>query len=231
MNTAATSTPPSASSVAMITALGGIAMISGFLVVLVFQLTMPAIEENKRIAIEKAITKVLPGTVSRLNVYLSARGVSEGAEADSTLVYVGFDQNQQLVGIAAEAAAPGYQDIIRILYGYKPNCQCITGINVLTMKETPGLGDKIAKDPAFLENFKALDAKLNGNGDGLANAIKTVKHGRKVHPWQIDAISGSTVSCNAIGKMLNSSGQYLMPLVNGHLSALKQLKPSDSESQ
>ena len=45
----------------------------------------------------------------------------------------------------------GYQDVIRILlYGYSPEHQAIVGMRVLESRETPGLGDKIEKDPAFL---------------------------------------------------------------------------------
>ncbi|HID07807.1 MAG TPA: FMN-binding protein, partial [Armatimonadetes bacterium] len=71
------------------------------------------------------------------------------------------------------------------------------------MAETPGLGDKIITDKKFQKNFEALDAKLNKNGTALANAIVTVKAGSKKHDWQIDAISGATISSRAIGKALD----------------------------
>ena len=86
------------------------------------------------------------------------------------------------------------------------------------MTETPGLGDKIAFDPEFLENFDALDAMLNVSGDGLANPIYAVKHGAKTHPWQIDSISGATISSKAIGRMINASGQRMFPLIKQHLA-------------
>jgi len=208
-----------ASSITMILALGSIALISGILVVSVFQSTLPLINENKRIAIEKAVFRVLPGTHLRRDFLLSEHGLKP---ADSNLtgitVYAGYDEQNTFIGVAAEAAAPGYQDVIRILFGYKPACECITGIKVLKMTETPGLGDKIAKDPEFLKNFVALDARLNETKDGLSHAIQTVKHGKKDQPWQIDAISGATISSNAIGKMLNESAQHIIPLVHEQLN-------------
>jgi electron transport complex protein RnfG len=216
----------------MILALGSIALISGVLVVLVFQTTLPIINENKRIAIEKAVFQVLPGTHSRRDFLLTEQGVVPSSQSTATgvTVYAGYDRQNAFIGIAAEAAAPGYQDVIRILFGYKPVCQCITGIKVLKMTETPGLGDKIAKDPAFLENFKALDARLNDNETGLLHAITTVKHGKKTEPWQIDAISGATISSNAVGKILNESSQYIFPLVRANLNNFTEIKQANDST-
>jgi len=62
--------PPSSGP--MIRTLGGVAALSGFLVVLVYQLTLPAILENQRRAIERAVFKgVLPAPVRALGDVLS----------------------------------------------------------------------------------------------------------------------------------------------------------------
>ncbi len=128
----------------------------------------------------------------------------------------------KLRGIALEGAAQGYQDVIKLLYGYDPYCQCITGIKILKMTETPGLGDKIAKDPEFLANFDSLDAQLDSVGTALAEPIVTVKAGTKQHPWEIDAISGATISSNAVGRALNESAQRMAPLIQRYLPELEQ---------
>ncbi|PLY13470.1 MAG: FMN-binding protein [Sedimenticola sp.] len=214
---------PQTPSFAMLRTLGGIAMLAGFLVVMVFQWTKPIIEENKRIAIEKAIFKVVPGAASRKNFVLSAAGLfpAETPDAQGETIYAAYDANGELQGVALEAAATGYQDVIRILYGYSPACQCVTGIKVLKMAETPGLGYKIAFDPAFLENFVALDGKLNNDKSGLENNIVAVKHGNKSQPWQVDSISGATISSKAIARMINDSGQRMFPLIAKHLSEMQ----------
>lgn len=216
---------PTTPALAMLLTLAGIATLAGLLVVLVFQWTAPIIEENKRIAIEHAVSRVVPGAVTKRDFLLGSRGVAAGEGSGSgqgERIYVAYDQKGLFRGIALEAAATGYQDVIRILYGYNPACECVTGIKVLKMAETPGLGDKIAFDPVFLQNFEALDARLNDQGDALRNAIVTVKHGSKSEAWQIDAISGATISSNAIGRMINSSGQRLIPLINRHLQTLSR---------
>ncbi len=77
----------------------------------------------------------------------------------------------------------------------------------------------------YVANFDALDARLNAAGDALANAIVTVKHGTKKHPWQIDAISGATVSSKAEGKALNEASQYLLPRLLPHIGQIQQIDP------
>lgn len=223
--------PPQTASTRMLLTLGGISMLAGFLVVMVFQFTAPIIAENQRIAIQKAVFEVVPRARQQRDFLLEdsggllAAGDSiEGATGER--IYAAYDEEGKLAGIALKAEATGYQDVIRILYGYDPDCQCITGIRVLKMAETPGLGDKIATDPGFLANFDGLEATLNAAGDALANAIVTVKHGEKTSPWQIDAISGATISSKAIGRMINDSGQRLFPLIQLHLDKLKSMGPA-----
>lgn len=216
-----TSSP--ATSVAMIRTLGGIAMISGLLVVLVYQVTLPIITENQRRAVERAVFEVIPGAVSRTDFVLGPAGlmsVEEQQASQAVSLHAGYDASGELRGVAMQAAARGYQDVIKILYGYDPLCECIIGIHVLKMTETPGLGDKIAKDPEFLANFRALDAKLNGQKTALSHRIVTVKHGTKTEPWQIDSISGATISSKAIGRMLNDSAQEMLPKIVQQLDKL-----------
>ncbi|MCU7890312.1 MAG: FMN-binding protein [Candidatus Thiodiazotropha sp. (ex Ustalcina ferruginea)] len=209
----------------MIRTLMGIAMLSGFLVVLTYQLTKPMIEENQRRAIEAAVFQVIPGAVARKDFVINETGivaVTPENPAKGLLVYAGYDSEGQLKGIAAKAAAQGYADMIYLLYGYDPVCQCIRGIKVLKLAETPGLGDKIITDPNFVANVDALETRLADDGKTLANEIVTVKHGTKQHPWEIDAISGATISSKAVGKALNQSAQHLLPGLAPHLKKMME---------
>ena len=214
--------PPLPSSASLITTLGGIAMMSGLLVVLAFQLTLPRIMENKRVALEKAVFAVLPGATAKTNLYLSADGMVELPEASAgdANVFAGYDDDGKLVGLAMEASARGYQDVVRILYGFDPARQCIIGITVLQSTETPGLGDKIEKDEDFLANFNCLEARLNPAGTALENEIVTVKHGKKTGAWQIDGISGATVTSTAVGNALRASTNEMLPLLGTHGTSL-----------
>lgn len=218
-DTTAGPTVPQTPGVRMIVTLGGIAMLSGFLVVLVFQFTAPIIADNQRRAIEQAVFEVVPGASVRRDWVVSDTGLA--ASGDGEVVYAAYAGDGQLRGIALAAGAPGYQDIVSLLYGYDPVCQCVRGIRILKMTETPGLGDKIATDPAFLANFDALDARLDANGKGLAHPIKAVKNGQKQQPWEVDAISGATISSVAVANAINRSLQRVAPILQRELAALR----------
>jgi electron transport complex protein RnfG len=215
---------PDTPGAAMLRTLGLVAALSGFLVVFSYEITKPMIAENQRLAIERALFSVVPGASARRDFVIKGQALLPAGEAgaDGIPVYAGYDAQGNLMGVALEAAAQGYQDVIRILYGYDPDCQCIRGIQVLKMAETPGIGDKIAKDAKFLKNFEALDVALNTAGDALANAIVSVKAGTKSQPWQIDAISGATISSKAVAKMLDQSARAVLPVLQANLGVLKQ---------
>ncbi len=210
----------------MLLVLTGIAMLSGLLVVTVYQLTKPAIEANQLRAIEEAVFQVIPGAAMQRGYVVQENGLvpyEKGMNGDR--IYAGYDKDGTLKGIALNAGAQGYAGMIYLLYGYDPACECIRGIKVLKMVETPGLGDKIVTNKDFVANFEALDAKLNADGSALANAIITVKHGSKANPWEIDAISGATISSNTVGKALNQAGQKLLPKIVPHLAILRDNPP------
>lgn len=198
----------------------GIGMLCGLMIAVVFQGTRPVIERNRAEALERAVFAVLPAASARVTFTVTPEGqFVADAEARGQRVHAGYDDGQ-LVGVAIEAAGMGYADTITVLYGYAPQQQAIVGIRVLTSKETPGLGDKIEKDAAFLENFVALDVRLDSSGEDLQHRIETVKKGQKTDPWQIDGITGATISSKAIGDMLATSSEHWVPLINQRLDEL-----------
>lgn len=210
-----------ASSLAMIITLGSVAMISGLLVVITWQLTLNPIRENQRIMIEKAIFQVIPGARSRQSYTITDKGLEKDLQKKGLQFYAAYNDKGQLLGVAAEAAAQGYADLVRLLYGYDHKCECIRGFSIIKMAETPGLGDKILTDNHFLANFDALDAQLNDDQSALKQAIVTVKHGSKNNPWEIDAISGATITSKAVGKAINQGAQKLLPRLQAVLPQLE----------
>ncbi len=223
-------TPELPSSTRLIITLSLVAMISGLLVVLVYEVTKPIIAENQRIATERAIFKVLPQAVKRLTFKVSGKQlIPVDDKASGELIYAGYDKHNKLVGLALPAAAQGYQDTVKILYGYNPYSGCITGFDVLKSTETPGFGTQITTNEDFLANFSCLDAKVDAELKQLAHPIKTVRHGSKNKPWEIDAIAGVTITSNAVGRMLNKSGQTLHPVIAKNLTLLEQAAANSKE--
>lgn len=213
---------PSTPAWAMLRTLGGIALLSGLSVALVFQLTQPIIAENQRVLTEKAVFRVLPEAVAKRDFVITPEGaltpVESGASGEP--VYGAYDAEGRLLGVAITGTGGGYAGPVKVMFAYDPECNCITASKVLQSNETPGFGDKLDFEPDFLKNFEALDARLNAEGTALANAIVTVKHGAKREPWQIDAISGATISSNAMGRAANAAAQGAVPAIERDLAVL-----------
>lgn len=223
---------PKTPAVAMLVTLGGISMLSGLLIVTAYQLTKPIIEENQRIAIEATIAQVIPGAARQRRFIVRDKNVFPAEEGGAgVVVHAGYDKDGKLIGIASQASAQGYADVITLLFGYDPECKCIRGMKVLKNAETPGLGDKIKFDKSFLENFVKLNASLNADGTALENPIITVKHGAKKNDWEIDAISGATISSRAVGAALNKAAQALLPRLVPHLETLRKGYPDSPAPQ
>ncbi|MFC4870929.1 FMN-binding protein [Negadavirga shengliensis] len=200
----------------MLKAMVGIGVLCALLIVMTYEGTRGRIETLKAEALEAAIFEVLPGT-TRMTIYeLGGEGIftpSDGKDRSKTLVYAGFDEQGALTGIGVEASGQGYADIIRILYGYDPFTQTIIGFYVLESKETPGLGDKIEKDANFLANFDALDVSLSDDFSRMVNPVIPVKSGAKTKPWEVEGITGATISSRTIGNIIGESSARLIPTI------------------
>ena len=220
-------TVASVSSMKMLQAMVGIGIFCALMIVLTYEGTLPRIEQLRTEALEKAIFKVIPG-ITKTETYQLNENKSfspvESKEAKGQVVYAGYDENNKLVGVAVEASGQGYADILRILYGYDPEAQKIIGFYVLESKETPGLGDKIEKDPNFLENFKALDVSLSDGLNALKNKVIPVKNGAKENPWEVDCITGATISSRAIGNIMGASTEQWVPLIYNNKETFESKK-------
>ena len=195
----------------------GVATICGIVIFFVYQITAPIIADNQDRALEAAIYKVLPEVVSKKVFYLDTAGSFVTEELQSNhVIYATYNLNQQLLGFAIPAQGMGYQDNIHLLYGYDPYQQAVVGIQILHSRETPGLGSRIEDDPKFVENFHRLDVRLNKAMNALANAIVLVKPGKKTEAWEIDSISGATISSKAVGNIIQQSASFWLPKIKQH---------------
>jgi electron transport complex protein RnfG len=220
---AAPPTEVSPSSLRMIMTMGGIGLMAGMLIVLTFQTTFPVIERNKAAALERAIFEVVPGAKTKTTFALRGKALEPLPEGEGAVreYYACYGEGGELVGVALEASGQGFQDVLRILYGYSPQRGCVVGMKVLESKETPGLGDKIMKDPEFKANFEALDASLGADGEQMAHPITLVKKGEKTEPWQVEAITGATISSRAIADILRESTSQSVPVIADNMDVLQ----------
>jgi len=190
-----TSTP---SSLRLVLTLAIAGLVSGVAIIGIYESTLPTITANKARELREAVFKVLPG-VSQMQalVYRDGQLVAvEKPDKDEPVVYGGYDEQAEFVGYAMPAAGPGFQDTIGIIYGYQPGKKIVVGMEVLESRETPGLGDKIYKDAAFVGGFSALS---------VVPEIVAVKKGTKSQPNEIDAITGATISSKAVVRIINET--------------------------
>ncbi len=184
----------------MMATLGIIGLASGVALVGVYVLTQPRIERNRAEALEAAIYRVLPGARSREAFVLREGALERFPTQDGRLpageaVYLGYDARGAPVGFAIPAEGPGFQDTIKLIYGYDPARRRVIGMEVLESRETPGLGDKIIKDEAFVANFRDL---------AVTPEVVAVRRGRR-RDNEVDAISGATISSNAVVRIINQA--------------------------
>jgi electron transport complex protein RnfG len=173
-------------------------LVSGVAIIGIYESTLPTITANKARELREAVFKVLPG-VSQMQALVYRDGELVAVtqpDKDEPVVYGGYDELGDFVGYAMPAAGPGFQDTIGLLYGYQPDEKIVVGMEVLESRETPGLGDKIYKDAAFVGGFSALS---------VVPEIIAVKKGTKTRPNEIDAITGATISSKAVVRIINET--------------------------
>lgn len=232
MNTPGPVQHPATSVWSMYRAIVGIGALCALLIVTVFSTTDARIKENQAEALRLAISEVLPASESTISVVLTDGGRLEETSSTTALpVFLGYNSENELIGAAITAQGIGYQDNIRVLYAYSFDLSAIVGFKVLESKETPGLGDKIETEPHFVANFERLDATLSADGDSLLNPIVTVKQGQKTDAWQIDGITGATISAEAVGQILNASAQIWAPALQRNADAFAVREPAPAPTE
>lgn len=104
------------------------------------------------------------------------------------------DANAERIGYVVAAVSPnGYGGDISVAVGIDAKTSTITGFSVLSNSETAGLGARCTEDE-FVSQFAGKDA----------TSIEYVKGGGAAGN-QIDAISGATVTTNAVTEAVNSA--------------------------
>lgn len=209
---------PKTSVWSMYRAIVGVGALCALLIVTVFSATATRIAENQARFLARAVSEVLPAAQTTVPIMMTPdKGIEETTETPALPAFLGYDEDSELVGAVITAEGMGYQDNVRVLYSYSFEQDAIIGFMVLDSKETPGLGDKIETEPHFIANFERLDVSLAPDGESLLHPIVTVKQGEKTEPWQIDGITGATITSEAIGTILNRSANDWVPALERNL--------------
>lgn len=99
------------------------------------------------------------------------------------------------LGWVAKGSGPGYADRIEILIGLDPRGAEITGLYVLSQKETPALGDGITR-PAFTNRF------VGAPTDGALEVTRSETEA-EANPSHILALTAATISSQSVSDIIN----------------------------
>jgi len=182
----------------LITSMAVAGFISGLIIITIYMLTFDTIKENKARELRQAVFKVLPDVshMQKLHFIDNKLVVVNSDGMDDDMIFAGYDKKGQFIGYAIQGKGPGFQDTIHVLFGYMTATAVTTGMEILDSRETPGLGDKIFKDMDFVGEFV---------NHLMAKPIKAVKKGTKSHDYEIDAITGATISSKAVVRIMNKA--------------------------
>ncbi len=148
----------------------------------------PRIAENRRAELERAARSVVPAEVGKLEE------ATVQVEKEEKTVFKCLGAGGELVGWALVDSGFGFQDKIKLVVGLSPDGGKVTGLQVVENVETPGLGNRI-EEKEFSDRYKGLDA---------TEGITVVKQGASKDRNEIQAITGATISSEAVTRIANS---------------------------
>ena len=170
----------------MIVVLSVIGLISGGVLAVMYQWSLPKIIANQVRETDAAVFKVLPGTESYKEITKGELGLT---------YFECLDANGGKIGTAIICKGNGYQGEIKLMVGVNADFSKFTGMIVLEQVETPGLGAKIVEQK-FMEQFISLATRP---------PIEYVKGIKPEKANQIQAITGATISSRAVVEIINKT--------------------------
>ena len=170
------------------------AVISGALA-LTYDSTSKIIAAGDQAAINDAMAVVLPDSeFTELEISASAAGGNPEIQSLYRATKNGVD-----AGYVATVIAKGYGGDMTIIVGIDADNN-ISGVRVSSHSETPGLGDRAAK-PDFYNLF---------NGKSTSSPLAVAKG--DAADSEISAISGATISSNAVVDAVNAAADAIKNL-------------------
>lgn len=179
--------------VKMLLVLTVIGAVSGGILAAVFHFADPLIQANREKELKEAIFLVLPEAKDY-------KVIEKELGKEKVTAYKGIDADGKLIGLAFIADGGGFQGNIRIMVGLNIDYLKLKGIKVLEQNETPGLGNRI-KGQEFEDQFKGVEIKPN---------IEYIKYRKPEKPNQIQAITGATISSDAVVKNINNAVEKML---------------------
>ncbi len=176
-----------------------ITALTAALLAVINSFTAPVIDANAKAAKQEAILELFPEATdtraaSEADPDRFASTVNRVKTSDPDLKKVKFNEVYEVlsgnscIGYVADVSSMGFEDYISMMVGVTPDGK-ISGIRILEISDTPGIGQKV-KDDSYLASF--------------AEAGYPVRFGENA-----DAISGATYSSRGVRNGVNAALSYL----------------------
>ena len=178
-----------------------LAAVFGSSLALIYARTNKLYLGNQKKATIKSISQTIPGADTAENLHTPELESTGGYK-----VYRVFDQpedgKERLLGWAYVAKGKGFNGDIKLLIGLSPEADGLVGIDVLEDVETPGFGNYINDE----ERWKSKFRPRNGRPLPLDKSLVVIKKAPKAdNPYQIQAITGATISSKAVVSIVNDT--------------------------
>lgn len=158
-----------------------ICAVSAGILAAVNSVTAPKIAEASAAAAEKSKAAVLPGAVSFDELTLE----------DGSVCWSGKAEDGSVLGYVFDTSASSYGGKVELMTGIGAD-GAVTGISLLSINDTPGLGMN-AKKPDWQQQFTGTDGEL------------TVVKGGNVGTNEINAITSATITSKAVTSCVNAA--------------------------
>lgn len=107
-----------------------------------------------------------------------------------------LERDGALLLVVLPVSGSGYQSTIRAMLALEPDLRTIAALTITQQGETPGLGARI-EDPTWQARWVGKEAV-----DDTGQIMISIVRGEAVGPFEVDGISGATVSSNAVANMI-----------------------------
>lgn len=187
-----------------------ITLIAGFALGIVHEITLPAIETQRLKTKTEAYQKVYPEAVDFIEDEALTLLVADASEVLSSNGYDRATIDEAMVAVNGAGDKIGYVVTVTTQEGYKGGITVsigygmdglVKGMEVITINETAGLGAKAAE-----ADFK------NQFVDKKTEQFEYTKTGA-VEENQIDAISGATITTDAVVNEVNAGICFITELI------------------
>jgi len=158
-------------------------------------LTKEPIAQNELKKSQEAMQSVCPDAVS-----------FEGEKGLEIEAYKALNESGEVIGYAIPVSSKGYGGDVSVMVGISSvDGGMVTGVEVLSHSETPGLGANAANE-SFRNQFEQ---------DAPSDGFSVVKDGTGGADGKIDAITGATITSNAVKNAVNEALNIYMSLYEG----------------